>query len=51
MTGEETFRTALDNLATHKLRTALTMLGMIFGVGAAKRSGSTPVWLVMSPTA
>src|SRR5213595_3519821 len=34
MTGEETFRTALDNLATHKLRTALTMLGMIFGVGA-----------------
>ncbi|PYQ57931.1 MAG: ABC transporter permease, partial [Acidobacteria bacterium] len=34
MTGQETFRTALDNLATHKLRTALTMLGMIFGVGA-----------------
>jgi putative ABC transport system permease protein len=34
VTGEETFRTALDNLATHKLRTALTMLGMIFGVGA-----------------
>jgi putative ABC transport system permease protein len=34
MTGEETFRTALDNLASHKLRTALTMLGMIFGVGA-----------------
>jgi putative ABC transport system permease protein len=34
MTGEETLRTALDNLATHKMRTALTMLGMIFGVGA-----------------
>ncbi|HUJ14836.1 MAG TPA: ABC transporter permease [Thermoanaerobaculia bacterium] len=34
MTGEETLRTALANLATHKLRTALTMLGMIFGVGA-----------------
>ena len=34
MTGQETFRTALDNLATHKMRTALTMLGMIFGVGA-----------------
>jgi putative ABC transport system permease protein len=34
MTPGETFRTALDNLATHKLRTALTMLGMIFGVGA-----------------
>ena len=25
---------ALDNLASHKLRSALTMLGMIFGVGA-----------------
>ena len=34
MTGQETLHTALDNLATHKLRTALTMLGMIFGVGA-----------------
>ncbi|HJT18462.1 MAG TPA: ABC transporter permease [Thermoanaerobaculia bacterium] len=34
MTPQETLRTALDNLATHKLRTALTMLGMIFGVGA-----------------
>src|SRR3954468_17644991 len=34
MTGTETFTTALQNLATHKLRTALTMLGMIFGVGA-----------------
>jgi putative ABC transport system permease protein len=30
----ETFHTALGNLATHKLRTSLTMLGMIFGVGA-----------------
>src|SRR3954465_8542427 len=34
MTTPETFPTALQNLATHKLRTALTMLGMIFGVGA-----------------
>ncbi|HXH38885.1 MAG TPA: ABC transporter permease, partial [Thermoanaerobaculia bacterium] len=34
MTSPETFTTALQNLATHKLRTALTMLGMIFGVGA-----------------
>src|SRR5229473_1956432 len=34
MTTPETFTTALQNLATHKLRTALTMLGMIFGVGA-----------------
>ena len=30
----ETFRDALDNLAAHKLRAALSMLGMIFGVGA-----------------
>jgi len=30
----ETFRDALANLARHKLRTGLTMLGMIFGVGA-----------------
>jgi putative ABC transport system permease protein len=34
MTNTETLQTALANLATHKLRTALTMLGMIFGVGA-----------------
>ena len=30
----EAFRSALDNLAAHKMRSALTMLGMIFGVGA-----------------
>ncbi len=30
----EAFRNALANLADHKLRSALTMLGMIFGVGA-----------------
>jgi putative ABC transport system permease protein len=30
----ETISTALLNLATHKMRTGLTMLGMIFGVGA-----------------
>src|SRR5256885_7377912 len=30
----ETLIGAIGNLATHKLRTALTMLGMIFGVGA-----------------
>src|SRR4051794_29340055 len=34
MRNTETFTTALQNLATHKLRSALTMLGMIFGVGA-----------------
>jgi len=31
---DETFATAIGNLAVHKLRTTLTMLGMIFGVGA-----------------
>ncbi len=30
----EAFLTSLANLASHKLRSALTMLGMIFGVGA-----------------
>jgi putative ABC transport system permease protein len=30
----ETFTSAVTNLGRHKLRTALTMLGMIFGVGA-----------------
>ena len=34
MDNFETFWTAVGNLATHKMRTALTMLGMIFGVGA-----------------
>jgi len=34
MTPQEAFRSAMDNLAAHKLRSALTMLGMIFGVGA-----------------
>jgi putative ABC transport system permease protein len=34
MTPSEAFRSALDNLAAHKLRSALTMLGMIFGVAA-----------------
>ncbi len=30
----EALRTALDSLSSHKLRSALTMLGMMFGVGA-----------------
>jgi putative ABC transport system permease protein len=30
----DAFRTAFENLSTHKLRSVLTMLGMIFGVGA-----------------
>ena len=30
----EAFRAALENLSAHKLRSGLTMLGMIFGVGA-----------------
>ncbi|HTQ80377.1 MAG TPA: ABC transporter permease [Thermoanaerobaculia bacterium] len=34
MTPAEALRSAVDNLAAHKLRSALTMLGMIFGVGA-----------------
>jgi len=34
MTAREALRSALGDLATHKLRSALTMLGMIFGVGA-----------------
>ncbi len=34
MIPAEAFRTARENLAAHRLRSALTMLGMIFGVGA-----------------
>ncbi|HLX06460.1 MAG TPA: ABC transporter permease [Thermoanaerobaculia bacterium] len=34
MSPAEAVRSALENLAAHKLRSALTMLGMIFGVGA-----------------
>ena len=34
MSFVEALRSALGNLAAHKLRSALTMLGMIFGVGA-----------------
>jgi putative ABC transport system permease protein len=34
MSDRETFITAVNNLGRHKLRTSLTMLGMIFGVGA-----------------
>ncbi|MEO8381829.1 MAG: ABC transporter permease [Acidobacteriota bacterium] len=34
MNDRETFLTAFSNLSRHKLRTSLTMLGMIFGVGA-----------------
>jgi putative ABC transport system permease protein len=34
MTVQEALRAALESLAAHKLRSALTMLGMIFGVGA-----------------
>jgi putative ABC transport system permease protein len=34
MSFEEALFTALANLRAHKLRTTLTMLGMIFGVGA-----------------
>ena len=30
----DAFLAALENLASHKLRSALTMLGMMFGVGA-----------------
>jgi putative ABC transport system permease protein len=34
MTLSDAFRSAIENLATHRLRSILTMLGMIFGVGA-----------------
>ena len=34
MNAGEDFGRALENLGVHKLRSALTMLGMIFGVGA-----------------
>ena len=34
MSPFEALRYAKDNLAAHKLRSLLTMLGMIFGVGA-----------------
>jgi len=34
MNIDDSLRTALGNLAAHKLRSALTMLGIIFGVGA-----------------
>lgn len=34
MTTLDALRAALENLAEHKLRSALTMLGMMFGVGA-----------------
>jgi putative ABC transport system permease protein len=34
MRASDACRLALENLAEHKMRTALTMLGMMFGVGA-----------------
>lgn len=34
MNINEAFRTAVDDLSAHKLRSSLTMLGMIFGVAA-----------------
>jgi putative ABC transport system permease protein len=34
MTDRETITSAFANLGRHKLRTSLTMLGMVFGVGA-----------------
>jgi putative ABC transport system permease protein len=34
LSAAEALRSALENLSAHKLRSALTMLGMIFGVGA-----------------
>ena len=56
MTGRDVLRMAADNLAAHKLRSALTLLGVVFGVGAviamlaigagaeaqALQSGATP---------
>lgn len=34
MRAREAFRSALDSIASHKMRSGLTMLGMMFGVGA-----------------
>ncbi|HTQ44613.1 MAG TPA: ABC transporter permease [Polyangiaceae bacterium] len=34
MRASDAFRSALEDLASHKLRAGLTMLGMMFGVGA-----------------
>src|SRR5262245_40800770 len=34
LADRETLTTAFGNLSRHKLRTSLTMLGMVFGVGA-----------------
>ena len=34
MTVRDSLLSAVENLAAHKLRSILTMLGMIFGVGA-----------------
>src|SRR2546422_4661098 len=34
MRAQEAFRCATESLSAHKLRSALTMLGMMFGVGA-----------------
>ena len=34
MRASEAFRSALETLSAHKLRSSLTMLGMMFGVGA-----------------
>ena len=34
MRAREAFRSAFENLSAHKLRSGLTMLGMMFGVGA-----------------
>jgi len=34
MTTEDALRSAVDNLTAHKMRSTLSMLGMIFGVGA-----------------
>ena len=34
MTLDESLRTAWENLGSHRLRSALAMLGIVFGVGA-----------------
>lgn len=34
MRAREAFRAAVDSIASHKMRSGLTMLGMMFGVGA-----------------
>ena len=48
--GLQDLQLGLDNLRVHKLRSLLTMLGMIFGVAAVVAMlsiGAYPIWSVI----